>query len=94
MVAITLLAFRLPVKLALVVAMVPTIVPTMLPAVILPVPEIAPDPNKILPPVILAVVVILEVEFNALITFELRLNPAAFKLPPVMLPVTLTNVPV
>jgi len=45
-----------------------------------------------LPPAMLAVVVMFDVEFNALITFELRLKPAAFKLPPVTLPATLANV--
>ena len=49
----TLPASMLPDKLALVVAIVPTMVPLILPAVMLPVPEITPDPNKILPPVIL-----------------------------------------
>ena len=39
----------------------------------------------------MAVVVMFEVEFNADITFELRLKPPAFKLAPVMLPVTDTN---
>ena len=38
--------------------------------------------------------VILLVEFNALTTFELKLNPATFILPPVMLPVALTMPPV
>ena len=41
----------------------------------------------------LAVVVMLLVEFNADTTFELRLNPAAFRFPPVMLPVTLCAPP-
>ena len=39
----------------------------------------------------LAVVVILLVEFSADTTFELRLNPAAFKLPPVILPLALNK---
>ena len=43
-----------------------------------------------LPPATLAVVVMLAALVNALTTFELKLNPAAFKLPPIMLPVTLT----
>ena len=47
-----------------------------------------------LPPVTLAVVVMLAALTRALTTFELKLNPAAFKLPPVMLPVTETVVPV
>ena len=62
------------------------------PPVILPVPLITPVPNNTLPPVMLAVVVIRDVEFNALTTFPLKLNPAAFKLPPVMLPVADTVV--
>ena len=40
-----------------------------------------------LPPVMLALVVILVVEFNADMTLPLRLSPAAFKLPPMTLPV-------
>ena len=36
-------------------------------------------------------VVIFEVEFSADITLELRLNPAAFRLSPVILPVALIN---
>ena len=55
---------------------------------------ITPVPANTLPPVILAVVVMLDVEFNALTTFALKLNPAAFKLPEVTLPDTDTNVPV
>ena len=51
-------------------------------------------PPKMLPPEILAVVVMLAADTKADTTFELRLKPAAFKLPPVMLPVTLTLVPV
>ena len=39
----------------------------------------------------LAVVVIFDVEFNALTTFELRLNPAAFKLPAITLPLADTE---
>ena len=69
----------------------------MLPAVILPVPLIdPPDPLVIkLPLAILAVVVMLAVEFKAETTLPLKLNPAAFKLPPDTLPVTLNavNVP-
>ena len=41
---------------------------------------------KIYPPAILAVVVILLVEFRADTIFELKLNPAAFKLLPTMFP--------
>ena len=52
-VAITLLAFRLPVKLALVVAIVPTIVPMILPPVMLPDVLTIPDPANKLPPVML-----------------------------------------
>ena len=44
---------------------------------------------KIYPPEILAVVVIFDVEFRADMTFELKLNTAAFKLPPVILPLAL-----
>jgi hypothetical protein len=40
-----------------------------------------------LPPEMLAVVVIFDVELIALMTFELKLRPAAFRLPPVTLPV-------
>ena len=42
----------------------------------------------------LAVVVILLVELITLSTLPLRLNPAAFKLLPVMFPVALINPPV
>ena len=63
-----------------------TLAPVMLP------PE--PPPEMMLPPEILAVVVTLLVELIADTTFELRLNPAAFRLPPVTFPVTLTLVPV
>ena len=42
----------------------------------------------------LAVVVILADDINALITLPLKLNPAALILPPVILPVTETVVPV
>ena len=69
------------------------LVPDKLPPVILLVAEINPPVSK-LPPDILAVVVILEVEFNAETTFELRLSPAAFRLPPVILPDILTTEPV
>ena len=67
-----------------------------LPAVMLPVVEndVAINVPIMLPPEILAVVVMLAADTKADTTFELRLNPAAFKLPPVMLPVTLTVVPV
>ena len=46
---------------------------------------------KMYPPDILAVVVMLLVEVKSDTTFELKLNPAAFKLPPVMLPVPVTT---
>ena len=54
--------------------------------VTLPVADRLPAVSK-LPPDTLAVVVIFDVEFRADTTFELRLNPAAFKLPAITLPV-------
>jgi hypothetical protein len=47
-----------------------------------------------LPPETLAVVVMAKVEFNADTTFDVKLNPAAFKLPPVILPVDEIKPPV
>ena len=44
------------------------------------------------PPAMLAVVVILAALTNALTTLPLRLRPAAFRLPPAMLPVTPSEV--
>ena len=87
-------AVKLPVKLIDVVAIVPVIVPLILPPVMLPEVLICPVPANTLPPVMLAVVVMLAADTNVLITLPLRLNPAAFKLPAVTLPVTLTTVPV
>ena len=49
-----------------------------------------PSVNK-LPIAALAVVVILLVELITLSTLPLRLNPAAFRFPPVMLPLALIN---
>ena len=49
---------------------------------------------SILPPDMLAVVVMLLVELIADTTFELKLNPAAFKLPLIILPVADSNPPV
>ena len=46
---------------------------------------------KILPPVIFAVVVILVIMLKPDTTLPLRLKPAAFKLPPITLPVTLAK---
>ena len=71
-----------------------------LPPVILPLIEIVVPVKlpitvpSILPPDMLAVVVMLLVEFIADTTFELRLRPAAFKLPLVILPVAEINPPV
>ena len=59
----------------------------------MPVAETLPAVNK-LPPDTLALVTILEVELIADTTFELKLNPAAFKLPLVIFPLTDTVVPV
>ena len=42
-----------------------------------------------MPLVLIFAAAMLLVTFNALTTFELKLNPAAFKLPPVMLPLAL-----
>ena len=53
-------------------------------------PDNIPD-VLILPPAMLAVVVMFEVEFSADTTLLLKLNPAAFKLPPVMLAVAEIN---
>ena len=53
----------------------------------LPVAEIKPGVVRLAP-------AIFAVTLSVDITFELRLNPAAFKLPPVMLPETLTVAPV
>ena len=58
--------------------------PRILPPVMLPVAEINPGVVT-LPPAMFPVTL------SALTTFELRLNPPAFKLPPVMLPVALIN---
>ena len=67
-------AFRLP--------------PVMLPVTLTVVPVTLPTKVPIkLPPEILAVVVMLAADTKALTTFELKLKPAAFRLPPVTLPV-------
>ena len=72
------------------------VVPTMLPPDTLPVtdtvvPVTLPTRMPImLPPEMLAVVVILAADTRALTTLPLRLNPTAFTLPPVMLPDALT----
>jgi hypothetical protein len=55
-----------------------------LPLFTLPVAEIKPGVVKLAP-------AMSPVTFNALITFELRLNPAAFKLPATTFPVALTS---
>ena len=60
---------------------------TILPPVTLPVATNVPGVVKLPAAVLL-------VTFNADTTLPLRLNPAAFKLPPVILPVTLTVAPV
>ena len=70
-----------------IVALAPDVV--MLLPNISPVPDIVPAPNSMLPPEILAVVVMLAALTRADTTFELKLNPVAFKLPPVMLPLAL-----
>ena len=66
----------------------------MLPPVTLPDPLTEPDPNTklaiMLPPEMLAVVVIFAADTRADTTLPLKLRPAAFKLPPVILPVPLT----
>ena len=69
-------AFRLP--------------PVMLPVTLTVVPVTLPTKVPIkLPPEMLAVVVTFDVELIADTTFELKLKPAAFRLPPVTLPVAL-----
>ena len=67
-----------------------------LPPVMLPVVEneVAISVPIMLPPEILAVVVMLAADTRADTTLLLRLKPAAFRLPPVILPVTLTVAPV
>ena len=61
--------------------------PNTLPPVMLPVALINPG-------VVMLAPAIFAVTLSADTTFELRLRPAAFRLPPVMLPLTLTVVPV
>ena len=56
--------------------------------------EVMPAAPTLLMAVMLVAAVKLELKFNALTTLLLKLNPAAFKLPPVTLPVTDTVVPV
>ena len=70
------------------IKLVPTVPEILkLPPAILPAADTSPGVVK-LPPAMFAVT------FRFETTFELKLNPAAFKLPPVILPLTLTVVPV
>ena len=80
-----------PVTLALTLTVVPVCVvaltlapPNMLPPVILPVAEINPG-VVMLPPAILPVT------FNVLLTLPLKLNPVAFRLPLLTLPLALIS---